>query len=213
MEKILVCVSNMEFAEGLIKRGKRIAEAFNTECTVLHIENSHYNEYNYGEYENHTVLKKMCASYDCSFRFITKEKKRVSETISYVAKEQGVTQIVIGQPNVSKWSLLTKGSLVQELFGLLEGIDLHIVEVHKEKAETAEIHYEIGVDAFLVADNGEYRLITEDQASKTFKGIFYKELATDFQNGIFKTYLFDHEVLVRIKDGVVMPMDMCHLEK
>lgn len=213
MENILVCVSNMEFAEGLIKRGKEIAIAFKTECTVLHIENSHYNEYDFGKYENYSVLKKMCAEQDCTFRFITKEKKRISETISDLAMKDGVTQIVIGQPNVSKWSLLTKGSLVQELFGLLEGIDLHIVEVHKEKKETHDVGYEVGVDAYLISVEGEYRLLLEDQTSKTFKGIFYKELATDFQNGIFKTYLFEHEVLVHIKDGLVVPMDMCHLEK
>jgi two-component system, OmpR family, sensor histidine kinase KdpD len=210
-ERILVCVANPTSALDLIKRGQQLAKAFDAKCHVLHVENKHYDEYSDGANKHYSYFSELCNDTNCDFHFVNKASKTISESIADVASDYSITQIVMGQPNTSKWKLLTRGSLVNELFNLLEGVDVHIVEVHREKMITLDDGYDPGINACLVCRNDEYQMITHTK-SDGIEGVFYKQIATDFQHGIFKTEVENQEVLVRIREGVVNPKDVSSLK-
>ncbi|MDY0404373.1 hypothetical protein P5G51_002135 [Virgibacillus sp. 179-BFC.A HS] len=46
--------------------------------------------------------------------------------------------------------------------------------------------YEKGVRAFLNKENDTYHLAFRRSSKNLYEGIFYKEIGTDFNNGIFK---------------------------
>lgn len=213
-EKILVCVSNMYFAEKLIKRGKTTAKAFQTTCQVLNIEMKSYDEYDFDFQESQTILKKLCAENESSLHIKVKGTKRISEVIAEFVKENEITQIIIGQPSMSKWQVFTGVHLIQQLFNQLEGVDVHIVEVHKEKPTSAEYGYEKGYNAYLAKTlDGGYLVSTERTKETTYVGIFYKELATDFSNGIFKVKHNNKEILVHVLEGKVVALDESKLSE
>ena len=70
--------------------------------------------------------------------------------------------------------------------------------------------YERGVRAFLRKDeDGEYYLSFTRSKDNYYEGIFYKEIGTDFNNGIFKFASNGKTSEVRIADDqVTKPIDM-----
>jgi two-component system, OmpR family, sensor histidine kinase KdpD len=55
----------------------------------------------------------------------------VAQTLVDYAQQQGVTQIVLGQSDVSRWHEITRGSIVNRMLRLIQnqraGIDLYVV--------------------------------------------------------------------------------------
>ncbi|WP_328802501.1 hypothetical protein T3H97_10840 [Paenibacillus sp. LX16] len=64
-------------------------------------------------------------------------------------------------------------------------IDLHIVAVQRYP-ELLEHSHEKGASAYLVKQDGSYVLSEEPGGEDTIKGIFFRELDTDFNSGLFK---------------------------
>ncbi|MNW67057.1 hypothetical protein D3C74_455930 [compost metagenome] len=63
--------------------------------------------------------------------------------------------------------------------------DLHIVAVQRYP-ELLEQTHEQGFTAYLVKDGGRYVLTEEAAGSEARKGVFFRELDTDFNTGLFK---------------------------
>jgi hypothetical protein len=65
-------------------------------------------------------------------------------------------------------------------------VDLHIISVSRELKER-EGYFERGVRAYLREQDGGLRLCFDhSNHEQVYEGIFYKEVGTDFNNGIFK---------------------------
>ncbi|KGA97874.1 hypothetical protein BALCAV_0207505 [Alkalihalobacillus alcalophilus ATCC 27647 = CGMCC 1.3604] len=107
----------------------------------------------------------------------------------------------MGQPPISKWEVLTKGSLIHELLHHLTDVDLHIISMKKEQLQTEEEMYQRGVTAYIVKENGEYELLLDKCENYLIKGIYFQAVATEFTNGVFKAELKGKETIIRIHDG------------
>ncbi|MBJ6360592.1 universal stress protein [Paenibacillus sp. GCM10012307] len=207
-EVILVCVYYGPNGERLIRRGGKIANMLNCPLHVLtvdplpedelDIEKIHYIEQWKEAAKEHNVQE-----------FIIKynEKRPVAKVISEVAKQKHVTQLVLGQTAQSRWKEITKGSIINVLLNEIPFVDIHIVSVSRELKDQ-EGFFEKGVRAYLRKDSEGYRLCfnhtLQDVCDGVFyKGIFYKEVGTDFNNGVFKFMKDNHMIEVHVCDDYV----------
>jgi len=132
-ERVLVCVSTYPNSVQLLRRGARLAgymnapvyavfvaapDRFLTKEESLHIE----------------TCEKLCKEFGGTF--IRVKSNDVATAIADVAKEYHITQIVIGESQHSRWKILLRGSLTQNLVRLLKHVDLHIIATEKDAVPT-----------------------------------------------------------------------------
>ncbi|PNB33892.1 histidine kinase, partial [Pseudomonas sp. FW305-130] len=66
--------------------------------------------------------------------FIHVTSDSVVKGIAEVANKNHITQIVVGESKHSRWDLLIRGSLTQQLVQLLKNVDLHIISTDQKAA-------------------------------------------------------------------------------
>ena len=127
-ERVLVCISTYPNSLQLLRRGARIASYMNaqfyavfvndpdrflTKAEILHVE----------------TCEKLCQEF--KGQFLRVNGTNIAKAISEVAKQYRITQIVIGESQQSRWRLLLRGSLTQQLVRSLKHVDLHIIATEK----------------------------------------------------------------------------------
>ncbi|MRX70792.1 hypothetical protein GJU40_01255 [Bacillus lacus] len=202
MENILVCIKNQKHAELLINRGKQLASAFKGKCVLLHVDLYEEEEKDYQHEYLLDILLHTAAKFNLSLQCVPAKHRKLAAVIAETAAKERIKQIVIGQPILSKWDFLTKGSIVSDLFSVLEGVDLHIVEITSDKADE-EIPYQRGIPAYLEKDGEEFTLTLDRPLSYLKKGIFYKENSTDFNTGFLQVEVEKKPVFLKVKEGTV----------
>ncbi len=110
--------------------------------------------------------------------------------------------MVLGQTAQSRWKEITKGSIINVLLNEIPFVDIHIVSVSRELKDQ-EGFFEKGVRAYLLKDNEGYRLCFNHTQQDVYEGIFYKEVGTDFNNGVFKFMKDNHMIEVHVCDDYV----------
>jgi len=129
-ERVLVCVSTYPNSVQLLRRGARLANYMSAPIFSVFVkekdrfltkEESLYIE----------TCEKLCKEFEGSFIHISSND--VAGAIAEVAKQYHITQIVIGESQRSRWQILWKGSLTQNLVRLLKNVDLHIIGTEKNK--------------------------------------------------------------------------------
>jgi two-component system, OmpR family, sensor histidine kinase KdpD len=128
LERVLVCVSTYPNSLQLLRRGARLANYMNapfyamfvsdpdrflTKAESLHIE----------------TCDKLCKEFNG--QFLRVNGNNIAKAIADVAKQYRITQIVIGESQQSRWKLLLRGSLTQQLVRSLKHVDLHIISTEK----------------------------------------------------------------------------------
>lgn len=123
-EKILVCV-NLNFnAEYLIRRGYRIAKMLKAQLYVLYVKSEEYT----GDRER---LKKMddlsqlCMKLEAEFKVVTAHDPAIP--IINFAKENGITQVVIGQSARTRTHEILRGSIVRKIMRGAKYLDVLVV--------------------------------------------------------------------------------------
>lgn len=127
-ERVLVCVSTYPNSLQLIRRGARIAgymraplhglfvddpDRFLTKEESLHIE----------------TCERLLKEFNGQFIRVADQNK--AKAIAEVAEKHHITQIVIGESQRSRWKILLRGSLTQQLLRSLRHIDIHIIATEK----------------------------------------------------------------------------------
>ena len=89
-------------------------------------------------------------------------------------------------------------------------VDFHIVSTERVVEDEEDEYFEKGVRGFAVKDGETYRLQFSSSKNVAFEGIFFKEIGTDFNNGVFK---FTHKgKLYKVhvtNDVLVDPLNNC----
>ncbi len=120
-ERVLVCVSRPEVSEDLVRRGARIAQRAQGDLLVLHV----------GADERRSDARWL-DDLDRLVRELggTVEAVRADDPVHGVlayAYQQHVTQIVVGEPQRTRWQQLTRGSFVNDLIRKATNIDIHVI--------------------------------------------------------------------------------------
>lgn len=188
-EKILVCVYYGPNGDRLIKRGHKLSQIMDCPLYVLTVDPLPYDDLDAERSNYIDQWKELCDDLGVE-EFILKdnEKRPVSKAIAEAAHTRNITQIIIGQTPQSRWEEITRGSIVNSLLKEISFVDIHIVSVDRtlKTMEDTEMDFEKGVRAFLLKDGEKYRISFTRSKDNLFQGIFYKEIGTDFNNGIFK---------------------------
>ncbi|MBT2687496.1 universal stress protein [Bacillus sp. ISL-47] len=201
-ENILVCVSNPNHAERLAQRGKILKDAFQGEGYILSVENQKHEDLDFNELQTKFLFESLAEKYGLKMLSKHSEGKRIAKVIADVAQQYKITQIILGQAVQTKLERMVKHSLINELFELLEGVDIHVVEVTRKIHDSSE-DWDKGFPAQLVKKGSEYHLTIGEKHEKGIDGIFFKELSSDFSNGFFVIQKDKNHEVVRIHHGVV----------
>ncbi len=122
-EKILVCV-NLKFnAEYLIRKGYRMAKIMKTQFYVLYVENS----YPHGKESLKKLeeIQKLCTKFDAEFK--VEIAKDPAVPIIKFAKDNNITQIVMGPSARTRFHEILKGSIVRRIMMDTKYVDVLVV--------------------------------------------------------------------------------------
>ncbi|HLR03519.1 MAG TPA: universal stress protein [Virgibacillus sp.] len=205
-ESILVCTFYGPNGERLINRGYKLATTLDCPLYVLTVDPlpfDKFDEKKSGYVERWKELAEECDVED----FILKdnEKRPAAKVIAETANNLNITQIIIGQSPQNRWEEITKGSFANALLKEITFTDVHIVSVDRRIKSTKDKTFETGVLGYLRKEDGEeYRLSFTSSPANHYEGIFYKEIGTDFNNGVFKFVIDGKTYQVNIHDDKVI---------
>ncbi|EMR05043.1 Sensor protein KdpD [Bhargavaea cecembensis DSE10] len=193
-ECILVCVYYGPNGERLIRRGHKMASMLNCPFYILTVDPLPFDQFDADKSEYVERWQELAEELGAQ-AFILRDNERLpsAKAIKEVAYDKNVTQIVIGQTAQSRWEEITRGSFINVLLREIPFADLHVVSVARNIKSVEEDMYEKGVRAYLVKDGDGYRVSFTQSKGCEFEGIFFKEMGTDFNNGIFK-FMHDHKM-------------------
>lgn len=202
-ECILVCVYYGPNGERLIRRGGKIAEMLDCPFYVLTVDPLPEDEWDIEKIHYMTAWKQLAEEHGAE-EFIVKynEKRPVAKVIGEVTKQKNVTQIVLGQTAQNRWEEITKGSFINVLLNEIPFVDLHVISVSRDM-KYEDGFYEKGIRAYLLQEADGYKLCFNHTHKDKYEGIFYKEVGTDFNNGVFKFMKDNKTVEVRVTDDYV----------
>lgn len=186
-ERILVCVYYGPNGERLIRRGYELSKLSNSPFYVLTVDQLSSDEFD-AEKASYIEQWRELSEELGAERFILKddESRPIVKAIKEVAYKNNVTQVIVGEHPQNRWEEITKGSFVNALLRELVFIDIHIVSVDRALKVADEAMYEKGIRGFLKRDEQGFVLTFAKSKEILFEGVFYKEIGTDFNNGIFK---------------------------
>jgi len=211
-ERILVCVNYGPNGERLIKRGSNIAQMLDCPLYILTVDPKPVDEMDAEKSDYIAKWRKMAAENGAdAFILKDKEERPAYKVIAEVAREKGITQIVIGQTVHSRWEQIAKESIVNSLLREIPFVDLHIVSVARHLKD-CDSNYAKGVRTYLVKEDEVYRLTFKHTKNVVYEGIFFKEIGTDFNNGIFKFIKGKETLQVRVVEDIVEDFTNTELE-
>jgi two-component system sensor histidine kinase KdpD len=123
-ERVLVCLSTYPNSLQLLRRGARIASYMNAQFYAVFV-NDPDRFLTKAESLHVETCEKLCKEFNG--QFLRVNGTNIAKAISEVAKQYRITQIVIGESQQSRWKLLLRGSLTQQLVRSLKHVDLHII--------------------------------------------------------------------------------------
>ncbi|MFC4599338.1 universal stress protein [Cohnella hongkongensis] len=206
-ESILVCVYYGPNGERLIRRGGKLANMLDCPFYVLTVDPLPEDEMDIEKIHFIEKWKELAKEHGAE-QFIIKynESRPVAKVIGEVAKRNNITQLIIGQTAQSRWKEITKGSFINVLLNEIPFVDLHIISVSRE-LQNQDGFFEKGIRAYLKEDQEGYRLCFNHTQSDVYEGIFYKEVGTDFNNGVFKFMVNNCMMEVQVVDDYVKDFD------
>lgn len=208
-ESILVCVYYGPNGERLIRRGHKMASMLDCPLYILTVDPLPYDEFDAEKSGYVDSWKELVDELEIDeFILRDNENKPSSKVIAEVAHKYNITQIIIGQTAQSRWEEITKGSYLNVLLREIPFVDFHVVSIDRSLKDEDE-DFEKGVRAYLVEDGDDYRLSFTHSKKVRYEGIFYKEIGTDFNNGVFKFINYNKSCQVHITDDkVTKPTNM-----
>ena len=210
-ESILVCVYYGLNGERLIRRGHKLATYLDCPLYILTVDSKPIDTFDAeksGYIERWTDL---CMELEVEeFIIRDNEKQPIQKIIGEIAREKNITQIIVGQSAQSRWEEITKGSFLNVLLKEVPFVDFHIVAVKRPLADEEHGIFEKGVRAYVTQDLENYKIVFTCPKSVSIEGIFFKEIGTDFDNGIFKFSYQNKMHEVRIKEGYVSNPHLIH---
>lgn len=204
-ERILVCVYYGPNGERLIRRGYELSQLSNSPFYVLTVDQLSSDEFDAEKVSYieqwHELSEELGAE-----KFILKdsETRPIVKVIKEVAYKHNITQVIIGEKPQNRWEEITKGSFVNALLRELVFVDVHVVSVDRALKTSDEALYEKGIRGFLKKDEAGFVLSFTKSKNNLFEGVFYKEIGTDFNNGIFKFVCGGKSHQVRVTEDHVV---------
>ena len=207
-ESILVCVFYGPNGERLINRGNKLASMLDCPLYILMVDSRPFDEFDTEKSAYVERWKELAEEYGAEDFIIRDNESRPSaKVIADVSHDLNITQIIIGQTARSRWEEITKGSFLNSLLREIPFVDFHVVSVDRSIKGSDHEEFEKGVRCYLVNDADTYEISFTQTKECQYEGIFFKEIGTDFNNGIFKFMYNSKLYQVEVEDDhIVDPM-------
>ncbi|HSP20892.1 MAG TPA: universal stress protein [Planococcus sp. (in: firmicutes)] len=207
-ESILVCVFYGPNGERLINRGNKLASMLDCPLYILTVDALAFEEFDTEKSAYVERWKELAEEYGAEDFIIRDNESRPSaKVIKEVSHDLNITQIIIGQTARSRWEEITKGSFLNSLLREIPFADFHVVSVERSVKGSGHEEFEKGVRCYLVKDADTYKISFTQTKECQYEGIFFKEIGTDFNNGIFKFMHNNKLYQVEVEDDhIVDPM-------
>lgn len=204
-ESILVCVFYGPNGERLIRRGHKLASMLDCPLYILTVDPLPLDDFDAEKSAYIDRWKELADKFDAEEFIIRDNEKRPSpKVIAEVANQCNITQIVIGQTARSRWEEITKGSFMNLLLREIPFADFHVVSVARTIKGADDDEFETGVRCYLVKEGEDYKISFTQRKDCRIEGIFFKEIGTDFNNGIFKFMHNNKLYQVEVTDDVIV---------
>lgn len=202
-ESILVCVYYGPNGERLIRRGHKIATMLDCPLYVLNISRQSREEFDSSQEADLLHWQNLAVEFEIDDLILkTNEDRPIQQVIAEVCNDLNITQVIIGQTAQSRWEEITKGSFINQLLKALPFVDIHVISVDRQ-IHVEDHLYEKAIRAYLVDDEGVYRIYFDLPDNFICEGLFYKELSTDFDNGRFKFMYKGKTYEIEVDDGYI----------
>lgn len=186
-ESILVCVSYGPNGKRLINRGYKLASMLDCPLYILTVESMPHDEFDAEKADYIEEWRQLADEIDADEFIVRDNEKRPSaKAIAEVVNKYNITQVIIGQSAKTRWEHLTKGSFIDALLKEMTFTDIHIVSVDRTIKSAEDALFDKGLRYYLVQEKDGFKLCAHCPGEFIHEGIFYKEVGTDFNNGIFK---------------------------
>lgn len=204
-EAILVCVYYGANGERLIHRGHKMATMADCPLYILTIDSKPLDAFDAEKSSYIDRWQQLADELEVEeFIMLDDEKRPIPKVIAEVVKKHNITQIIVGQSAQTRWEEITKGSFINVLLREVPFVDFHIVSVQRPSTHESFDRYEKGVHAYLVKHADEhYKIGFSCPNYASIEGIFFKEIGTDFDNGIFKFTFKEKMYELDIAEGIV----------
>jgi two-component system sensor histidine kinase KdpD len=120
-ERVLICVSRPEVSEDLVRRGARIAQRAQGDLLVLHVRAGERRAETHWLEDLDRLVRELGGTVEA-----VQSDDPVDGVLAY-AYQQHVTQIVVGEPQRTRWQQLIRGSFVNDLIRKATNIDIHVI--------------------------------------------------------------------------------------
>lgn len=205
-ESILVCVYYGKNGERLIRRGHKLASLLNCPLYVLTVDSNPIDAFDAEKSRYIEYWQELCKELNVE-QFIIRDAEKLpsQKVIAEIAAEYNITQIIVGQSAQSRWEEITKGSYLNVLLKEVPFVDFHIVSIKRPTSDDDSFDiYEKGVRAYAIAqDHHEFKIGFVCPTNQSLEGIFFKEIGTDFDNGIFKFTIDGKMHEVHVTEGLI----------
>ena len=127
-ERVLVCVSTQVDSSQLLRRGARIASYMKARLYAVFV--THPDRF---LTKDESLYIEICEHFCKEFggEFLRVKGTDIPEAIAEVARQNLITQVVLGQSHKTRLKLLLRSSTVQQLMRHLKEVDLHIIATEK----------------------------------------------------------------------------------
>lgn len=123
-ERLLVAVSSSPFSQKLIRTTRRLAYNQGAPWIALHVNDGRV----LSEAEKTVLTKNLALSRDLGAEIITTNDPNISQAIERVARQKGVTQIILGRPPKRYfWNIFPRRTLLDQLAIDCNDIDIHVI--------------------------------------------------------------------------------------
>lgn len=136
-ERVLVCISQSDLGEKLVRSARRLADELNADWFAIHVEPPNHAVQPQGKRDQVARNLQLAEELGAHTKVIPSRNSvvAIAETILAYARKQNVTKIVVGKPIHPRWFDLLRGSLVDELIYHSGEIDIYVIT----STETARI--------------------------------------------------------------------------
>ena len=128
--RLLVAVSPSPFSAQMVRWTRRLADSLDARWMAVHVESSHP----YSEEEQGRLTKNLALARELGAEVIATVDENLIRGIMRVARQQNVTQIVVGKPaREGTWKFFRRGWLLRRLVEESGDIDIHVVRADKSE--------------------------------------------------------------------------------
>ncbi|WP_414474631.1 DUF4118 domain-containing protein [Microvirga sp. M2] len=126
-ERVLVCISEDPQCAGLVRYTKRLADRLHAHWTALYIESRRSAQLSEEERDRIADTLRLAERLDGEAMTVPGGVHGIADDVIAFARENNITQIVIGKSARSRWFEILHGSVVHELVRWSGDISVHVI--------------------------------------------------------------------------------------